>query len=283
MKCNSLSVLGIASVSLLIGCAGEEPSLQEFEQQAIALNRIALNGIVANRVAATAIAENPLAVGRSESILQANPVSDPLLRTAEGREYLAYIVSCAMPAGTVLETVSGEERYSFGGSIGLAPGWEHRAMTESEKRWVSACLLARVNAYGISVAVSMRGDHASLLPTDGEREAFGQSEGAFYGNVFSAAEDRMEMFACRGAAQAAGEGGGLVHRDCAEPAANGLTVCGFRYVGDCLDFSPQTPSAHACASGWGDEYQDCHTRPSAGIWEPGTAHREVITTFVANP
>jgi hypothetical protein len=279
MKCNSLSVLGIASASLFIGCAADEPTLQAHEQPTIVLNRIALNGIIANRVAATAIAENPLAVGRSETILEVNPVSDPLLRTAEGREYLAYIVSCAMPAGTSVEAGP----YSFGGSVGLAPDWEHRGLTDSEKRWVSACLLARVNAYGISVAISMRGDHGALLPTDDERSAFGQSEGAFYGNVFSELEDRMEMFACRGAAQAAGEGGGLVDRDCAEPAGNGLTVCGFRYVGDCVDFSPQTPTAHACASGWDNEYQDCHTRPSAGLWEPRTGYAEVITTFVANP
>lgn len=283
MNCNKLSVIGLASASLLVACVGEDdPALARVGQTAITLNKISLNGIVANRVVATAIAENPLATGVVGGELQANPVADPLLGTAEGREYFAYIISCAMPAGQVIEASSGGTSFRFEGAIGLAPDWEHRGMTDSERRWVSACLLARVNAYGVSVAISLRGDHGALVPTNGEEEQFGLIEGAFYGDVFTADQSKMEMVACRGAGQAAGETGGLVDRDCAEPAANGLTVCGFRYAGDCLDYSPQSPSAHACEFQWGGHYQSCHTRAGNGYWEAGSARTEVITSFVAN-
>lgn len=282
MNCIKLSVLGMAS--LLVGCAvEEEPNLQEHEPQpAIALNKIALNGIVANRVVATSVAENSLAVGRVGSHMTVNPVGSSMLNSIEGREYFAYIVSCAVPAGQFVDaTVSGQP-VSFEGNLGLAPDWETRAMTDSEKRWVSACLLSRVNAYGISVQISMRGEHPSLAPIAGEEVAFPQAEGAFYGNVFSTAQEKMVMIACRGEAQAAGEGGGLADRDCTEPAGNGLTKCGMTYAGDCLDYSPQTPSAYACSFSWAGAYYDCHTHSSRAMWEPGTGHNEVITTYVAN-
>lgn len=283
MNCIKLSVLGLASASLLVGCVDEGPTLREHEgQPAITLNRITLNGIVSNRMVATAIAENSLAIGNNGTRLTVNPVSDPLLSTAEGREYFAYIVGCAMPTGKVVEAVSGGQTIAFEGSIGLAPDWETRAMSGSEKRWVSACLLARVNAYGISVQISMRGEHAALTPSEGEVDAFNLVEGAFYGDVFTNTDEKMEMIACRGASQAAGETGGLVNRDCTEPAANGLTQCGFTYAGDCLDYSPQTPSAQACEYSWGGNYYNCHTRASRVTWDPGTLHNEVVTTFVAN-
>ncbi len=276
MNCIKLSVIGFASASLLVGCVGDDPMLHEQEQALLAVNGLALNGMVANRVVATAVAENSLAIGRSGGNLQVNPISSQLLNTAEGRDYFTYIVSCAMPSGTVIETPSG----SYEGALGLATGWETRAMTTSEKRWVSACLLARVNAYGISVEVSLRGDQPSLSPSSSELETFTLAEGAFYGNVFTDADSKMEMYACRGQAQAAGESGGLSNRDCAEPAGNGLTVCGFKYAGDCLDYTPQTPSAYACSYAL-NGYQDCHQRPSAGLWEPGSSQFEVITSYVS--
>lgn len=282
MNCIKLSVIGMAS--LLVGCVVEEgPNLQEHKgQPAITLNKISLNGIVANRVVATSVTENSLAIGRSGGRMTANPVSNPMLNSIEGREYYAYIVGCAVPAGQYVDAVVSGQAYEFEGALGLAPDWETRPMTDSEKRWVSACILARVNAYGVSVHISMRGEHASLTPIPGEEVAYPQAEGAFYGNVFSATQEKMVMIACRGEAQAAGETGGLTDRDCAEPAGNGLTKCGFSYAGDCLDYSPQTPSAYACSFSWGGAYYDCHTHSSRAMWEPGTGHSEVITTYVAN-
>jgi hypothetical protein len=284
MKCNRLSVIGLFSAaSLLVGCIADDTPLQEAESPAIALNRIALNGIVANKVVATAMAESPLTIGRAGAQLVANPVSGPLLATAEGRDYFTYIVSCAMPAGQVVVATSGGVSYNFPGGLGLTPDWQSRALTGSEKRWVSACLLARVNAYGIEVAVSLRAEHPALAVGADEAATYGQAEGAFYGDVFATTDQKMEMVACRGVAQAAGEGGGLLYRDCAEPAGNGLTACGFRYAGDCQDYTPQTPSAYACSFMQNGLYQDCHITPSPAIWSPGTARHEVITVYVANP
>jgi hypothetical protein len=70
---------------------------------------------------------------------------------------------------------------------------------ESCQRWVSACILARTNAYGVHVLVSMRAPantppgrqaqfdniRKALETTADERSEFGTREGAYYGNLFA--------------------------------------------------------------------------------------------------
>ncbi|MEZ4362024.1 MAG: hypothetical protein R3B48_17690 [Kofleriaceae bacterium] len=243
-----------------------------------------LNGIVANRVEATNIANGPLT--SDAAALTANPSTSALLAKPEGRDYFSYIVSCALPAGqTVHATVDGE-LYQFPGAVGLAPEWTTRALGASEQRWVSACLLARVNAYGISVPISLRGEHGALVVDDAEASSYPLVEGAFYGNVFLGANP-IEANACRGAAQAAGETGGLVHRDCTEPGLNGDTLCGLHYSGDCRDFSLETQRHRklplfACEQAAGGLYGLCHTDAGLGDWPSETLHQEVITVYVQN-
>src|SRR5206468_2931601 len=74
------------------------------------------------------------------------PLADPqLASTAAKRHQLTYLVRCALPADIELYAQHGTERFTFPGSMGLAPRWLYEAMTPSEERWVSACLLALVN------------------------------------------------------------------------------------------------------------------------------------------
>ena len=94
---------------------------------------------------------------------------DPVIR-----KLMQYMYSCALPAGKSA-TLSFETGYftcadgdaqplEFTGSIGLAPQWqatgpgfEGGSCDEDCQRWVSACLLARTNAYGKHVHISLRG------------------------------------------------------------------------------------------------------------------------------
>lgn len=72
--------------------------------------------------------------------------------------------------------------------MGLAPDWLHRPLTEDEQRWVSACLLARTNYFGVEVQISLRADHSpspALQTTDEERHEFTLHEGDFFGNLFA--------------------------------------------------------------------------------------------------
>jgi hypothetical protein len=224
-------------------------------------NRIGANRIGANRIGANRIGANRLAVNTI--------ASDDLLSTPDGRELFTYIASCAMAAPDVLEATVDGQTYEFPGSIGLAPEWEDRALSLREQRWVSACLIARVNAHDVSVLISMRGDHEALSVSQEEEQAYDLEEGAFYGNVFVPESEPIEWFACRGTAQRAGEIGDLVDRDCTEPKADGKTACGFTFTGECSH--PST-----CLRDAVGDYAWCRTDATPRHWR----QREVITVFV---
>ncbi|MGN6109048.1 MAG: hypothetical protein ACTHU0_28340 [Kofleriaceae bacterium] len=258
-------------------------------------NRLAANRLAANRLAANRLAANRLAANRLE--LNVNDARE-LLRTPEGREVLGFIVSCAVKEGDTLVAQFEGNTYEFPGEIGLANDWTHHRLNSEGQGWVSACLFARVNANDVVLPVSMRGPHRQLTATAEEKAGWSLQEGAFYGNYFTPASEPIEWIACRGEAQAAGEIGGLVDRDCAEPdpANPGKTLCGFTYAGDCGDFAEEW----ACKSysERGTYYTQCYDeaqfeededhghhgcrdhRGKHHHHKRSTKYRQVITTWV---
>lgn len=130
-------------------------------------------------------------------------INTPYIKTAEGRETLKYLIDCALPNGITISAEHNDEEFVFHGGAGLAPAWLDRPLNTSEQRWVSACMLARVNYYGEKVKISMRGkaQNDETLPdilqtTKEEVEAFPLFEGGFYGNLFL---DTPEAYVCVGA------------------------------------------------------------------------------------
>jgi hypothetical protein len=80
------------------------------------------------------------------------------------------------------------ERFTFSGSIGLAPHWLTEAMTPSEERWVSACLLAHVNYFGKHVRISIRATGIAVPELEAsadEQQTYTIFEGGFFGNLFA--------------------------------------------------------------------------------------------------
>lgn len=285
--------------AMATACVGE-PDFSTSTQGVLEGNAIASNAIASNSIHLNAIASNAIASNQiSNNIF--NLTSTELLATEDGRELLTYVVSCALPAGVMLSGTYANVTYHFAGDIGLASAWTKRALHETEQRWVSACLIARVNLYGIPVSISIRGPHKALTVSAVEARDYSVEEGAFYGNVFRGAEEPIIWNACRGRDQAAGESGTLELRDCTEPDPDhpGFTKCGFTYAGDCADWAPPA-NPYACKrfrSGAdscnitsddtlnsrdyrGGYYEQCHDVPGDGVWHHAAKFTEVITVFV---
>jgi hypothetical protein len=183
-----------------------------------------------------------------------------LVETAGGRSLLSYLGRCALPSGSSFQADDGAGTvYEFPGAIGLAPDWQTRAITGSERHWVSACLLAHANAYGRDVAIDLQGDHPALAaPPRGDCTA---QEAGFYGDVFGSAQ---AMFACAGTSPS--------HPDGTPPRICGRTAdCGFVMAGDCSPSSPR-----AVCEGGPDVYRSCsgELAPAAPVTYP-----EVITVY----
>jgi hypothetical protein len=283
----------LAIVTLFVFAANTAHAAES--RNRLAQNRLAQNRLAQNRLAQNRLAQNAL----SSTSLEANQATAELLADAGGRELYSYIISCALPEGITIQaevpgaanTAPPDTLYTcssgvcvFQGALGLAEYWIDHKLARKDQRWVSACLFARVNLHDTTEAIALRGTHDSLTVGVDEAELYNVAEGAFYGNLFTDADVPIDMNACRGEGQASGEFGGLNLRDCAEedPTTPGFTYCGFKYAGDCADYSPEFPSPYACKSvdGVQGTYEDCHAEEGTGQWPSLKTYREVITTYV---
>lgn len=178
--------------------------------------RLAVNGMLPSQMQYTNLDQAPLtstAIGY-------------LAATSDGRAFLNYLVGCALD-GTQSITANG---YTFTGSVGLVTAWPTRSITLSERRWVSACIIARTNYIGTSQQVSIRGPHPALAVSSDS--GYNKEEGAYYGDVFSGATMRR---ACSDPGTYDGSLIGYKGRRCSFEDANngGHTMCGYDWDLDC--------------------------------------------------
>lgn len=231
----------------------ENPSLSSTESNIESANRISLNRISLNRISLNRISLNGLT-----SISGANGAT--ILDTADGRDVFKYLVQCALTeAQSVTVSDSGGTAYTYAGAIGLAPDWYAGTPTASEKRWVSGCLLARTNAFGIGVAISLRGDNAILSVDADEAAGFTLREAAFWGDVFG---DTMVANACPGPLKLAdSQLSTMPLRACAVSSDGLVTTCGHAYAGPC---------EQVCTD-------------ANGLYTNCAGQTEVVTTYLATP
>ena len=178
-------------------------------------------------------------------------------------------MTCALGAGqsfsfTWVDTGGAPHDETYTGLLGLAPGWTEGPLDGAGQRWVSACLISRVNYFGIPVTISSRGGTPALDSTAGEIATYTVQEGAFWGDMLSATPT---AFACHHAPSDAHVR--AVDRVCAAGYDDGsgvLQACGIiARVGSCGD---------ACGALVQGLY---HGSCSAGA---GQASTEVVTVFL---
>jgi hypothetical protein len=157
---------------LLLGAPGCQPELLDeeletasgtVERELRVANSLTTRALVLNAISTNPLANDLLAGGGLASLfhpLTGNSYLQLQLRDTDAQSFMSYLVGCALPAGNAIAwkdpltlTVS-----SWGGKAGLCPQWELGAPSETCKNRVSACLLARNNALGRRVELSMRGE-----------------------------------------------------------------------------------------------------------------------------
>ncbi|HVR63645.1 MAG TPA: hypothetical protein VMU50_17210 [Polyangia bacterium] len=255
---HTLRVLGsLAAVLTAVGC-GSPPSddlgevkSAETTENALTANALTANALTANALTANALTANALTANAlTANALTANGLRDPLARM-----FLKYAVGCALPADqTITVTVDGAT-YSFPGQLGLAPDWgdQHGSCDGECQRWVSACMLARVDAAGVEREISVRGDNKALHPAPGEIRDYSVREGAYFGNLFIKGQPRFLCVA---------PGNTQDTRVCGDSLAN----CPMTVVGSCDD---------ACDNGAFRSFADCQTKTNGGV-----TYHESITVFL---
>ena len=94
-----------------------------------------------------------------------------------------YVVECALTEDVTLVKLVDGVSTDFHGALGLAPEWEDGTCDEDCQEWVTACLLARTNVSGQTVALWLKGDHPEL--GTGTNLAYPIYEASFFGNLFA--------------------------------------------------------------------------------------------------
>jgi len=146
-----------------------------------------------------------------------------VLASADSRLAAIYLVECALPAGaSIIKTVDGEE-LELEGFVGLAPAWEDGACDNDCQQWVSACILARTNSSGQSIAISLRGDHPTL--GFGGHPGYPIYEASFFGNLFAPSETR---YLCEGSEESV-----IIAAQDGRTCSTNPEGCGFQGYDDC--------------------------------------------------
>ena len=175
------------------------------------------------------------------------PLSDASLAArAELRPKITAIAACALPEGVTAVAETEEGRHEFPGLFGLAPQWaEGATLSESEQRWISACMLARFGAREPEVLLSLSANGRAAPVTSQLSSAAGDGftlhEGGFFGNLFA---DDPVAYACAGDRTTEEDADPVMElRTCTGQARDkalavlGLTDCGFRFIGFCSQLS----------------------------------------------
>lgn len=240
----------------------------------LSMNRLSMNRLSMNSLSKAALSPDGAAL-----------VANELINDEPGRELLTYMVRCALPSGKSLTLAAASGvAYSFYGQIGLATDWVEKPLTDKKKqRFVTACLLAHVNGYGIEVPISLRGPHPALYASQEEKEEYWVQETAFYGNAFDddgSLEDDPRFFSCGGYTLRLKCGDSPVtfrpQRSCADSAS-----CALAFEGMCR--SPFTKEGNACKASTSTGYKECYDAESDHNGHfPWWAdeYKEIITVYL---
>lgn len=155
---------------------GLPEDISSSEQPAMVLNAMVLNAMVLN-----ALSTNFHANGRMTEVPLTTDTYDPdwgepklrfQLVDPNARVFMQYLVGCALDANQRIGWTNPwtQEVFIAKGQLGICPEWGHpqdpakpqngRA-SERCQELVSACLLARVNKFGVAVPLSLRGEDTS--------------------------------------------------------------------------------------------------------------------------
>ena len=226
--------VGLLCIWIAAGCAmAGDDSLDSSSEALTSENLMSSNLLSSNLLSLNLLSSNLL----SSNLLSSNNLalntlaSNGMENTNDGRELLKYLAKCSLPPGKSLVVHSAGVDYSYPGLLSLAPNWGAMPLNFSERRTMSGCLLAHVNAYGVSVPISVRLGNMMRADT-AEAALFPVHEASFYGNVF---DGQVSAFACVGTDRAAAlaQSPWRQWRSCADAVNGNLSVCNIAVAGSC--------------------------------------------------
>jgi hypothetical protein len=172
------------AVLLLGGCDGFLGEPTGRRPYLLTENAFSFNGLLANGLLANGLRMNGLRMnGLRMNGLAVDNLSFNDLPADQSLSVLSYIASCALgPADTLTMTIGGVAQ-PFPGGLGLVPDFTTTGIdTDDKEQRISACLMARTNAIGKHVSISLVG-FSTLRQGPAESDYF-LLEASYWGNIF---------------------------------------------------------------------------------------------------
>lgn len=161
------------TLGLALGAAGCAHDVED-ASSLDSLDELDPEGVFANHLSDAALTHNALITNPdANAAMTTLPLSTASYADAAGhadlryqlhheptREVMSYLVSCALEPGqsvSYTDTLTGAT-YHWSGEMGLCPSWATGPASTTCQELVTACLLARVNAFGKKIALSTRGE-----------------------------------------------------------------------------------------------------------------------------
>jgi hypothetical protein len=166
-----LCTLGLAAalLAMLGGCEHssveeEEPPLMADEEAIKIVNSLSTQALVFNAISTNVQANDLMRRNPLHTLFTHNGGMSHIrqqLRDPGAREFMEYLVGCALDSSQTLTWSSANANYqgTWKGKLGLCTEWKFNKPTTACLNRVSACLLARNNAFGLRVKLSLRGEH----------------------------------------------------------------------------------------------------------------------------
>src|SRR3982751_4411161 len=170
--------LPIALCSIAFGC-GETEGDVGIDENAALMSENGLRVINGLRVThgVNSLSTNGLSLTSGLATKAGLFAKSGLMTASDGRDQVASLVRCALPANASITKGS----YTFQGLMGMAPQWKNGACDTTCQENVSACMLAHVNTAGIHVPLWLVAQNAAV--GWGQDPGFPNQEAAFFGNV----------------------------------------------------------------------------------------------------
>lgn len=135
-------------------------------------NGLPTSALVLNALSANPTANAQLATSPLSSATFSDPYMQEQLVDPDARKFMKYLVSCALGAQQEVSWVHPmtSQVSTWHGSMALCPEWNVQAPSQKCLELVSSCVLARNNALGVRVVLSVTGEDSSrpssFIPAD---------------------------------------------------------------------------------------------------------------------
>jgi len=230
------SVIILFSFVILFGSISAALTSNALTSNALTSNALTSNALTSNAITGSAVEpnENTLVVLETNSLEKLALLMKEVpwnITLSLVPELMQYFVGCALDNGQIWNMTYNNTGYSYSGSLGIAPSDLSTPLTPEQAKWISACLMARVNYFEHHVMISIRGSIFSTSPE--EEDQYNVYEGSYFGNIFTLPQQK---YVCEGPNYGQpGQSPDQVWRVCTEKNSTSSDVnrCDFTVVGYC--------------------------------------------------